>query len=68
MVKKLTPIGNSKGILLDKAILELLKMNENDSFDVSIQDGGLFLKPIKTKDIYKNRASKHRQSLDKLGK
>jgi antitoxin component of MazEF toxin-antitoxin module len=68
MVKKLTQIGNSKGILIDKAILDLLHINENAGFDISVKDGGLFLKPINLEDIYQKKAKKHRKTLDKLGK
>ncbi len=67
MIKPLTRIGNSQGVIIDKPILEMMKMNSNDSFDVEFRDGGLFLKPITMKDVYKKRASIHRKSLDKLG-
>lgn len=67
MIKALRKIGNSQGIIIDKPILEMMKMTENDSFDVEFKDGGLFFKPITMKDIYKKRASIHRKTLDKLG-
>jgi len=67
MIKPLTRIGNSQGVIIDKPILEMMKMNSNDSFDVEFRDGGLFLKPITMKDVYRKRASIHRKSLDKLG-
>ena len=67
MIKPLRKIGNSQGVIIDKPILELMKMSNNDSFDVEFRDGGLFLKPITMKDIYKKRASIHRKSLDRLG-
>ncbi len=67
MIKQLRKIGNSQGVIIEKPILELMKMEENDSFDVELKDGGLFLKPVSVKDIYKKRATRHRKSLDKLG-
>ena len=67
MIKPLRKIGNSQGVIIDKPILELMKMSNNDSFDVEFRDGGLFLKPITMKDIYKKRAAIHRKSLDRLG-
>ena len=68
MVKSLQKIGNSRGIVLDKAILSLFNMDENGAFEVVPKDGGLFLKPVNIKDIYNRVAKKHRKSLDKLGK
>ena len=67
MVKPLRRIGNSQGVIIEKQILELMNMTDKDSFDVEFKDGGLFLKPITLKDIYKKRSIMHRKSLDKLG-
>jgi len=69
MIKALQRIGNSRGIVIDKPILSLLKMNENEqAFEVTHQRGGLFLKPVNMKTVYKHVSKKHRKSLDKLGK
>jgi antitoxin component of MazEF toxin-antitoxin module len=68
MVKQLQKIGNSRGIVIDKAILSLLNMDEKGAFEVVPKDGGLFLKPVNLKDIYNKVAKRHRKSLDKLGK
>lgn len=67
MIKKLTKIGNSQGIILDKAILDLLNIKEGSSFEVTTKNGGLFLKPIDIKEIYGDISKRHRKSLDKLG-
>lgn len=67
MVKPLRKIGNSQGVIIEKPILELMNMGEKDSFDVEFRDGGLFLRPITMKDIYKKRSKIHRTSLNKLG-
>jgi antitoxin component of MazEF toxin-antitoxin module len=68
MIKHLQKIGNSRGIVIDKPILELLHVDENGAFEISTRDDGLFLKPISTEKIYKKLSSKHRKSLDKLAK
>jgi antitoxin component of MazEF toxin-antitoxin module len=68
MIKQLTKIGNSQGIILDKAILELLNIKEGSSFEVTTKNGGLFLKPIDIKEVYADISTRHRKSLDKLGK
>jgi len=67
MIKHLLKIGNSNGVIIDKTLLGLMNMTEADSFDMELRDGGLFLKPITMKDIYKKRSSVHRKSLNKLG-
>ena len=66
MVKTLQKIGNSRGIVLDRPILKLLKMAENGAFELEIKDGGLFLKPLSLKKLYHAKVKKHRKSLDKL--
>jgi len=67
MIKHLQKIGNSRGIVLDRPILELLDVPADGAFEVTAQDGGLFLRPITAKEAYKRVATKHRKSLDKLG-
>ena len=67
MIKSLQRIGNSRGIVIDKPILDLLNVdNRNCTFEVSHQRGGLFLKPIDAKSAYKVISKRHRKSLDKL--
>ncbi len=68
MIKHLQKIGNSRGIVIDKAILKLLNINEDGSFEMEMTKGGLLLKPVSVKDVYKQISKKHRKSLDKLGK
>lgn len=68
MIKQLTKIGNSQGIILDKPILDILKVEEGGSFEVTTKNGGLFLRPVNIKDLYSEISKRHRKSLDKLGK
>ena len=68
MIKHLQKIGNSKGIIIDKPILDLLHVEENGAFEVTHKEGGLFLKPLSAKQVYRKISSKHRESLDKLAK
>lgn len=67
MIKHLQKIGNSRGIILDRAILELLNIDEDASIEITPENGGLFLRPITAKEAYRKVAKKHRKSLDKLG-
>ncbi len=68
MIKQLTRIGNSQGLIIDKAILDLLSIKEGASFEITTKNGGLFLKPIDIKDVYADVSKRHRKSLDKLGR
>jgi antitoxin component of MazEF toxin-antitoxin module len=67
MIKHLQKIGNSRGIVLDKPILDLLKIPADGAFEITPQKGGLFLKPVTAESAYAKVAQKHRKSLDKLG-
>ncbi len=40
MIKTVTKIGNSKGIILDAALLELAHWKEGDQLSLTIHDGG----------------------------
>ena len=68
MIKHLQKIGNSRGIVLDKPILDLLGVASDGSFELLPQKGGLLLKQIDVKKAYKKKKKKHRKSLDKLAK
>ncbi len=67
MIKKLQKIGNSRGILLEKALLKLLKVEGDDQVEIIPQDEGLLIKKVNAKSAYQEVSKKHRKSLDKLG-
>ncbi len=46
MEKKLTKVGSSYGVILDKAILELIGANEKTKFKVEIKGKSVLLTPI----------------------
>ena len=68
MIKQLQKIGNSRGIIIDRAILDLLDVPEDSSFELTQEKGGLFLRPLSAKEVYEKVAGKHRKSLDKLAR
>jgi antitoxin component of MazEF toxin-antitoxin module len=68
MIKHLQKIGNSRGIVLDRPILELLHIEDNASFEVTQEKNGLFLRPLSASEAYRKVSQKHRKSLDKLAK
>lgn len=66
MIKKLQKIGNSRGILLEKGLLKLLKVENDGSVEIVPHEEGLLIKKIDSKTAYKEISEKHRKSLDKL--
>lgn len=67
MIKQLQKIGNSRGIVLDKALLDLLDVKDNGKLEIIPTDGGLLIRRPKVAKAYESIAAKHRRSLDKLG-
>jgi len=49
MVKRLTRIGNSQGIIIDRAILDLLKIANDTLLEIETDGTNLIIKPIRTK-------------------
>jgi len=66
MIKHLQKVGNSRGIVLDKPILELHHIADNAAFEITQEKNGLFLKPLSAEDAYRKISQKHRKSLNKL--
>ena len=61
MVKKLTPIGSSVGLILDKALLELYHFDENVEITPTFE--GLLIRP--TKNHVSERKARIGKALDK---
>ncbi|TGL35945.1 AbrB/MazE/SpoVT family DNA-binding domain-containing protein [Leptospira perdikensis] len=59
MLKKLVQHGNSSALVIEKPILELLKIDQNSTLEVTTDGKSLIIKPIE-----KNLA----KSLDKINK
>jgi antitoxin component of MazEF toxin-antitoxin module len=68
MIKHLQKVGNSRGIVLDRPILELLHIGDNAAFEVTQEKNGLLLRPLSASEAYRKVSRKHRKSLDKLAK
>lgn len=74
MVKTLRPMGNSYGIIIDRPIMDLLGIEPDSQLEVTTQDGGLLLRPVKNATDHKTRvrqsakrmASIHREALKGL--
>lgn len=66
MIKKLQKIGNSRGILLEKPLLKLLKVEEDGRVEIVTHEDGLLIKKVGAQSAYREVSKKHRKSLDKL--
>ncbi|MES2982560.1 MAG: hypothetical protein V4727_09630 [Verrucomicrobiota bacterium] len=48
MIKKITKIGNSQGIIFDNTIMELARLKPGDEVNLEIHDGGaMTITPLK---------------------
>jgi len=48
MTKKITRIGNSQGLMLDSALMDLARLKVGDQVSVSIHEGGsIVLTPLR---------------------
>lgn len=54
MIKTLKKVGNSQALIIDKSILELLKIDNNTPLDISTNGDILFIKPIRDKEKQEN--------------
>ncbi len=72
MRKRLTTIGSSLGIIIDKPILDLLKITPETEIDIETDGENLVLKPVRTaerarvKEALDRVVHRHGKSLRKL--
>jgi antitoxin MazE len=50
MTKKLTKHGNSLALIIDRSVLDLLKIDDNTPLDITTDGEVLILNPIRDKD------------------
>jgi len=75
MIKKLIQHGNSSALIIDKPIMELLKINNDTHLELSTDGSNIIISPVKSKDRVKklNKSldvinKKYRETLTKLAK
>jgi antitoxin MazE len=61
MVKHLQAVGNSSGIIIDKPILDLLRISPDTELDVSTDGERLIITPVRAEARRKSRVA-HAQS------
>ena len=74
MRKKLSVVGNSLAFLIEKPILELLKVDRDTEFDFTTDGRRLIIEPVRTerkkriKDIHAKVMGQHDATFKKLAK
>ncbi|MBI2252831.1 MAG: AbrB/MazE/SpoVT family DNA-binding domain-containing protein [Armatimonadetes bacterium] len=64
MIKKLVSHGNSVALIIDKPILELLKVNVKTLLEITTDGRNLIISPVESS----RRERKFRSSLDKVNR
>lgn len=60
MLKKLTTIGNSLGIIIERPILELLAIDKDTPLDLTTDGEVLILRPVRGDHRQRVQAAAHR--------
>ena len=48
MIKRITQVGNSQGIMLDAALMDLARLKVGDEVNVTVHEGGaIYLTPVR---------------------
>ena len=71
MVKTLSPIGNSLGLIIDKPILDLLGISRDTPLDIKTDGDALIIRPLRTTDVAESTRRMmdiHAETLRKLAK
>jgi len=55
MIKHLKKVGNSNALILDKAIMELVGLEENSDIQVTVSNGSIILTPAHPKPVDQDR-------------
>ena len=65
MTKRLTKHGNSLALVIEKPVLELLKINEKTDLEISIDGNTLIIRPA-NKQYKKKNSSLNASEIDKI--
>ena len=63
MIKQLIKVGNSNAIILDKALIELVGLEENGEVQITVHNGSIILTPAHPKAV---DPARFEASLDRL--
>jgi antitoxin component of MazEF toxin-antitoxin module len=65
MIKQLRRVGNSRALILDRALIELLGLEENAEVELTVHNGSLIVTPANPKPVSPERFE---QSLSRVVK
>ena len=74
MTKQLTQIGNSLGFIIEKPILDLLKVDAKTKFEVVTDGDAITFRPVRAEkrarvlESTRRMIATHRETLEKLAK
>jgi antitoxin MazE len=74
MIKKLSAVGNSLGLIIERPILELLDITKNTSLEIKTDGEALIIRPVKltkkerVRESTKRLSDVHDQTLGRLAK
>ena len=74
MIKTLSAIGNSLGLIIERPILELLRIDKDTELEVRTDGDALIIRPLRKEKLERVREAtrrlmdKHDKLLDKLSK
>lgn len=74
MIKTISRIGNSRGIIFDAALLQLAHLKEGDRVNVEVHQGGTItitpmepdLKPLEVSDVIKDTMKRYARTMKRL--
>ena len=72
MIKTLTPIGNSLGLIIERPILELLGIDRNTPLEITTDGRGLIIRPAaqdhpaRVRESARRMMDIHQETLAKL--
>jgi antitoxin component of MazEF toxin-antitoxin module len=58
MIKQIRKVGNSSALLLDKAIMELIGLEEGARVQLTVRDGSLIITPANPRPVDRERFEK----------
>jgi len=64
MIKKLTKHGNSMALVIERGVLDLLKINDDTPLEISTDGNVLIVSPVRDED----RAAKFRDALAQVNR
>jgi len=72
--KKLSVVGNSLGLIIDRPVLELLRIDKDTTLDISTDGDALIIRPLRDSHSERVRAAslrvaeRHASAFEKLAK